>query len=288
MRNRPRYHFVLYKRASSVIYCFQEIKEYIISEEVIGMPRKARQISRTNIYHIMLRGINRQNIFEDEIDYRLFLRILKDTKEKSGIRIHAYCLMSNHVHLLLETGEEPLGDTLKHITIRYAYWYNQRYQRIGHLFQDRYKSERVETEAYFLTVLRYIIQNPMKAGLESKPGLYRWSSYIAYRKGTGSVTDQETALGYFAGREELLAYLKETNDDQAMDDTEPRYGISDDQARAVMEEVCQCKSVPDFQRLDKVARLRHVQAMKKAGVSLRQLALMTGISKSTISRWVEM
>ena len=114
----------------------------------------------------MLRGINQQDIFEDEDDYLRFLAIIRECKDISKFELYAYCLMTNHVHLLLKTGEEPLELIFKRIGSRYVYWYNLKYQRIGHLFQDRYKSEAVEDDAYFLTVLRYIMQNPMKAGME--------------------------------------------------------------------------------------------------------------------------
>ena len=95
--------------------------------------------------------------------------ILKECKEISGFEMYAFCLMTNHVHLLLRETDEPLEVVFKRIGSRYAYWYNNKYQRIGHLFQDRFKSENVEDDAYFLTVLRYIIQNPMKAGMEKEP-----------------------------------------------------------------------------------------------------------------------
>ena len=110
----------------------------------------------------MLRGINQQVIFEEDDDRRFFLHTLKKAKEASGFKLYAFCLMTNHVHLLIEPAEEPLEIVFKRIGTRYAGWYNRKYERVGHLFQDRYRSEKVETEQYFLTALRYIIQNPMK------------------------------------------------------------------------------------------------------------------------------
>ena len=97
-------------------------------------------------------------------------------------------------------------------------WYNRKYQRAGHLFQDRFRSENVETEQYYKTVLRYILQNPMKAGLEKRPGSYRWSSYLAYEKGRSLLTDTQYALDVFGSRETLLEYLAENNNDSVMDE----------------------------------------------------------------------
>ena len=126
------------------------------------MPRVAREKSKTGIYHIILRAVNRQIIFEEDEDAIKFLETLERYKETSGYEIYAYCLMGNHVHILLKEGKEDLGVTMRRIGASYVYWYNWKYERVGHLFQDRYKSEVVETEKYLLAVLRYIHQNPLK------------------------------------------------------------------------------------------------------------------------------
>ena len=99
------------------------------------MPRKARIVSATKIYHVMLRGVNQQLIFEDEEDFQYFITILSTCKEICGYKIFAYCLMSNHIHLLIEEGEEALAKIIKRICNRYVYWYNHKYDRIGHFFQ---------------------------------------------------------------------------------------------------------------------------------------------------------
>lgn len=126
------------------------------------MPRQARKKSESGIYHIMLRGINKQQIFEDDEDCQKYLQILKECKAVSEFKLFAYCLMGNHIHLLIQLGKEPIDLIFKRIGSRYVYWYNLKYRRTGHLFQDRYKSEPVEADSYFLTVVRYIHQNPPK------------------------------------------------------------------------------------------------------------------------------
>ena len=105
------------------------------------MPRQARKKSSSGIYHIMLRGINQQQIFEDSEDYNKFLQVLKDSKAISEFKIFAYCLMGNHIHLLIQEQKEPIEQIMKRIATRFVYWYNIKYQRVGHLFQDRFKSE---------------------------------------------------------------------------------------------------------------------------------------------------
>ena len=123
------------------------------------MPRHARELSNSGIYHIILRGINRQTIFNDDEDYQRFINTLKKYKTVSGYTLYAYCLMNNHIHILLRVGQEKLETILKRIAGSYVYWYNFKYNRIGHLFQDRFKSEPVDSDEYFLTVLKVTSKN---------------------------------------------------------------------------------------------------------------------------------
>lgn len=141
------------------------------------MPRAARKKSETKIYHVVLRGINRQTIFHDDEDYKRYLACLSEYQQISRPVFFAYCLMSNHIHLLLQETAEPLNVYFKRVGASFVYWYNQKYSRCGHLFQDRFKSEPVEDDEYFQTVFRYILQNPVKAGLCKKADSYKWSSH---------------------------------------------------------------------------------------------------------------
>ena len=129
------------------------------------MPRTARRLSNTGIYHIMVKGINRQPIFYEEEDYQRYLNTLGRTIDKSDAVILGYCLMNNHVHLLIQDCNNAIATVMKSIETSYAYWYNHKYERSGHVFQDRFKSENVEDDAYLMTVIRYIHQNPVKAGI---------------------------------------------------------------------------------------------------------------------------
>lgn len=113
----------------------------------------------------MLRGANRQEIFHDEEDHAQFLKILGRYKQKCKIQVYAWCLMGNHIHLLLKEGDEELAITMKRISVSYVWFYNWKYKTTGHLFQDRYRSENVESDRYLLAAVRYIHQNPVKAGL---------------------------------------------------------------------------------------------------------------------------
>jgi len=249
---------------------------------VIDMPRTARKASLSNIYHVMMRGVNRQAIFENDGDRLHFMSVLKECKEISGFRLHAFCLMPNHLHFLIEPAGEPLDLVFRRIGIRYAVWYNRKHQRAGHLFQDRFRSENVENDLYYMTVLRYILQNPMKAGLEPRLGTYRWSSYPAYAKGTGSITDTQYATELFGTRESLIDFVRMGNEDIVMDETDPEWPLQDDDAKKIMEQITGCSATEEFRRLDRQLRNEYIRRMYAEKLSIGQIARLAGFSKSTV------
>lgn len=133
------------------------------------MPREARKNSVSGVYHIILRGANKQEIFHDDDDRIKFLDTLRKYSQRFGVKIYAWCLMSNHVHLLLREGDESISITMKRIGVSFALYYNYKYMTTGHLFQDRFKSENVESTNYLLTVTRYIHQKPHKSSNRYPP-----------------------------------------------------------------------------------------------------------------------
>ncbi|CVK20869.1 transposase [Sporomusa sphaeroides] len=251
------------------------------------MPRQARVKSESGIYHLVLRGINKQNIFEDEEDRKRFLETLDFYKNKSGYLLYGFCLLDNHIHLLLKEQAESVSQAIKRISSSYVYWYNQKYERCGHLFQERFKSEAVETEEYFLVVLRYIHQNPLKAGITKHIRKYLWSSYQDYVKGSG-ITDIDFALDVFSTeRTKAVAlfkdYTSENNTDACLDYAEKV--VASDKAVMQCLQAMGLASISQLQQLPKEQRDETLRQMKTiAGTTIRQLARMTGISKSVIDR----
>ena len=138
---------------------------------------------------MMLRGINRQSIFEDDEDYIRFISLLRSLVQRfddngrplpTQCTIYAYCLMNNHIHLLVKEQTDSISTTIKRVAVSYAYYFNRKYSRNGHLFQDRFKSEPVNDMTYFVTLMKYIHQNPVKAELVDNIDNYRWSSWYEY------------------------------------------------------------------------------------------------------------
>jgi putative transposase len=131
------------------------------------------------IYHLTSRGNARQAIFLNDADRRLFLDMLGAVVERFNWRCHAYCLMGNHYHLLIETAEATLSRGMRELNGRYTQAFNRRHHRVGHLFQGRFKAILVERENYLLELCRYVVLNPLRAKMVTSPGRYQWSSYRA-------------------------------------------------------------------------------------------------------------
>jgi len=245
------------------------------------MPRQARRKSASGIYHIMLRGINQQVIFEDDDDGIKFIETLMTYKAICGYKIFAYCLMGNHCHLLIKAEKEDLVLIFKRIAGSYVYWYNWKYHRRGHLFQDRFKSEPVENDSYFLTVLRYIHQNPVKIGM--KIDGYRFSSYNDYINRDNSLVDIDFALSIM-GMERFAAFNNEKNDDKCLDYDEGEFRLSDSEAKAIIEKVSKCKDATAFQKLELTKRNKYIRKLREKGLSIRQISRLTGVSKGVVER----
>ena len=252
------------------------------------MPRRARNKSESGIYHIMLRGINRQSVFEDDEDREKFLQTLSECKGISNFLLFAYCIMGNHIHLLIKVEEEPLEQIFKRIGARYVYWYNWKYRRCGHLFQDRYKSEPVEDDSYFLTVLRYILQNPIKAELCQTLDEYKWSSYNDYKNGDG-ITDIDFGFNILSMekskvKEIFISYMNERNEDKCLELEERNKRITDDELKIIVENDFNIKPMMIQNEAREKMQGLLMKILEIEGVSTRQLARITGISTNIIWR----
>jgi putative transposase len=251
------------------------------------MPREARKKSNSGVYHIMLRGINKQTIFEEDDDRRRFIGTLKRYQETSNFILHGYCLMDNHIHLLLQETEESISEVLKRISSSYVYWYNLKYERSGHLFQERFKSENVESTASFLKVLRYIHQNPIKAGLAGNVFDCKWTSINEY-VGKVNLIDNNKVLHLFSPDQKIalelfIQYMGESNQDECLDD-DVKVRITDHEVLATLKNLG-VTNIALLQQMEKEKRDQAIASIKKMkGISLRQLSRVTGISKSVIQR----
>lgn len=251
------------------------------------MPRKPRRRSKSGFYHIMLRGSNRQIIFENDDDKYRFLLTLRDYADASKYNVFAYCLMDNHVHILLQELEDDISTAIKRISASYVFWFNKKYERCGHLFQERFKSEVVEGDNYLITVLRYIHQNPVKANLCKKPIDYKWTSYKEYVTRPDFV-ETNYCLNLFSPErvkaiDLFVKFMNEDNEDSCLEDDEFNRVTDADLIQKLYE--MGVRSIGEFQHYSRENRNEILKELKGInGVSVRQISRITGISKSLISK----
>ena len=263
------------------------------------MPRQARTASGTGIFHVMVRGINHQNIFEEAEDYYQFINTLDRMRyqyDDDGLRcgtnctLYAYCLMSNHVHLLIRERDESIGETIKRIASSYVYYYNHKYLRDGHLFKERFKSEPVNDMAYFTILLRYIHQNPLKAGIVENIKDYEYSSWCEYDgevEPVFRICDTETVLRRIPYAD-LEAWVNDPLPDDAHfldnDDEKPKFRLSDDQVWQQIIKIAGVTCSSDFQKLDKTKQREALGQLREMGASVRQLERLTGTFRLSENR----
>lgn len=248
------------------------------------MVRQRRLECESNMYHVVARGVGRQLIFEDDVDRFKFLEYLGELKE-SRVTLYAWCLMDNHVHLLVRAEIEVVSSAIGLLFGSYAQWFNLRHGRTGHLFQNRFDSECVESDSYFLSVIRYIHQNPLKAGMASSC-VYRWSSYAEYFE-RPRLCDTALALDMLGGCDGFRAFHETRKDDTCLDigmgRTKTR-GMSDSDALAIARKISGLDNLFDVASLDRDSRDGLLRRMCQAGLTIRQIERFTGISKSTVQR----
>lgn len=252
------------------------------------MPRQPRAKSASNIYHVVIRGADRQIIFEETKDYQKYIDLLQLYSLELHFDIYAYCLMSNHIHLLIHTPKCSTESIFRHLSTHYAGWFNMKYSRTGHVQQGRYHSEPVEDEEYLLTVVRYIHQNPTKAGLESWAGeSYPWTSIYEYLSGKSILVNINYVLSIFGDLQNFNFFHEQESVDTPLDIHPNKRRIPDDVARDIISEQTNCSNATEFQNLPLVTRNTYINILhKEKGISIRQLNRLTGIPKGVIDRIV--
>lgn len=168
-QNRVIYHsFILLFYLYSVFNFYQEV----------FMPRKARSLSQTNYFHVMVQGINRSYIFKKDDEAKEYISLLYKIKEDYKLDIITFCVMQNHVHILIKALKtEELGTFMKRVNLSYSIFYNKKYNRVGYVFRDRYKSQEINSITQLYICMRYIYNNPIKANLCTNPKDYPYLKY---------------------------------------------------------------------------------------------------------------
>lgn len=244
------------------------------------MPVMPRQISEFGYYHLILRGNGKQIIFEEPADYVHFLHNLKQYSSENKIIVNAFCLMENHVHLLVCDPEQNISMFMKRLAGNYALWFNRKYQRSGHLFERRYTSVPIESEDRLCTVFRYILNNPRDGGIAPTEE-YRWSSYNRYGN-PRSFVDTTVLVELLGSFEEYKAYLNEKYEDEDLGFQNRKR--DDDWAKEIMRKTLEIENGFVLQTYDLTTRNEAIRKLREMGLSIRQIERLTGISRGIIQR----
>lgn len=260
---------------------------------MIAVARQARSKSTTGIYHVMLRGNERRPVFIDDEDKHRFTEIILQKKQSSSCRLYAFCILDNHVHLVFQEVDQPLETLMKRIGVTYAAYFNKKYGRIGHVFQDRFRSEAIEDESYLLSAIRYVHNNPVK--LEGEFTInYPWSSYPWYmgnKQDTALLPEmietlnlfspnQQRALQLFSEfhlQEEPHQFLEVAATKSASETPEDLIAEFLRSRQWTVEDLCKKENLIVTADLIRVL-LTH------GGISGRQIAQLTGINREKVRR----
>jgi len=232
----------------------------------------------------MLRGINQTQLFYDAEDRQEFLNRVARLKADGAFGLLAYCLMGNHIHLLIQEKEESLSLSMKRLSLSYSYWFNAKYDRSGYLFQGRFKSEPVNDDAYLLAVFRYIHHNPLKIGER----IDSWTSYNDYLS-PSELIDSDLILSLFSddkaeARTHYRRYMSESLPEKCeMLDIESER-LSDRQAIEKIKQLGNIDSCNQVAEFDKEVRDKLLCSLKKERLSVRQISRLTGINRGIVQR----
>lgn len=244
------------------------------------MPRRARRMSISGYMHVIVRGIGKQILFESNADYVFYLKRLEQYCLETDVRVCAYCLMENHVHILVKGESESIALLMKKIGVCYSGYFNRKYSRVGHLFQDRYMSEPVDNEAYLLNVYRYILRNPEKAGI-CPAAKYAWSSYKYYEM-CPEFMEIGAIRNLLGSQKQYEKYIAKDDEDQCLEYETTKH--DDSWAMGKIRECLGIKSGTELQNFDKASRNIALKKLTGAGLSMRQIERLTGISRGVIKR----
>lgn len=247
----------------------------------------ADAIGRAEFYHITTRGNGRQILFERDDDRHAILRMLERQLNRTRVTVLAWCLMDNHIHLLLRDPHDELVSFMQGLLTSYARYFNGRTGHVGHVFQNRFGRSPISDMKYLLTAVRYIHLNPETAGIAVRDK-YRWSSFGEYA-GTRrlGITDTSVVIQELGSQAGFLEWsLNSQLDDEpwpALDRIRWRRGEELRAAAAALREMG-VNSPQQVKRLKGTGRKRALMALSRCGLSIRQIERVTGIGKSSIAR----
>jgi REP element-mobilizing transposase RayT len=252
--------------------------------------RAARKESDTGYYHIMTRGINKEYIFNNDFEKDMILRIfdekLQQKPENELFRIVAYCIMSNHLHMIVHSEKKALINIMKKVNITYAMSYNRKNNRVGALFQERYKSQVICDEKHLFGAIRYVHNNPLKARMVQDVKDYRWSSIVEYIEKRSYLIDpieKKLVLDRFHSNDDFLKFHTYEDDREHLELSEEIEEQREHKAQKIVEEYFLEKGINEKRHLRDKDELI-LRLLKESKLSNRKIAKLVEVSVSTVAR----
>ena len=253
------------------------------------MPRQARLQSPTGYYHIMMRGHNRESIFINKGDKQYFKDLLKEQIDEGLIDLSAYCIMDNHVHMVIKAELDNMAKAIKKISIKYAMNFNKVKNRLGYVFQGRYKSEAVADDKYLLQVIRYVHNNPVKAKMVGEPNAFKWSSYNEYIKSNMSsvvgISQRDYILEINNGVKNFIEFHKTEDDKEYLEISEDRDLYRLDKAQSIISTYFKEKGIFETKELNRnPVQMEEliISLLDNTELSQRKIATLLGIGHHTV------
>lgn len=253
------------------------------------LPRENRKLSQSDVYHIIWRGIDKQDIFYDDKDNRIFLKQLLEVKKKFKFQVFAYCLMYNHIHLVVRVQNGLISKIIQSLGIRYSQYFNKRYDRSGHLFENRFRSKNVENKQYLLELCRYVHRNPEKAGIATVEK-YRWSSYVEYME-KSKIVDTQVLLHYFDNKiDDFIDFTVNQKRDlfqETRESLEYEFinSLTDKDVKDIVLKKYNLNSINDLCQLEKSQKEDIILDLKNMpGINKTQLSRVIRVSRRIIER----
>lgn len=244
---------------------------FLLILEIIVMPRQRREYTTTGFYHIMMKGINKSFIFYSAKDKEHFLSKIF-LYAKPTTEVHAYCLLDDHIHLLLRSTD--ISKFIHRVATSYSQWFNAQYSRVGYLFHGRYKSEVIEGEKAYIRYLKYILKDPVRLGLCKRCSDYQWSSFKGYYiKRLG--IERSLVHKFFPNPTDFESFIDEVDESDSVD-YDPLIKLSDE----ILEQLIKIETKGINWNYLKDSELRNVllKLRKKCNTSMQQLSRVTKIS----------
>lgn len=238
------------------------------------MPRIARKDYKTNYFHIIVQGMNKEWIFKKEKYLKKYRELLLNNKEKYDIKILAYCIMNNHAHILIYCEKiEELSQYMKSVNTSYANYYNTIEERVGHVFRNRYEAEEINSERYLLNCIAYIHNNPVKAGMVKKASDYKYSSYNNYINKTGIINNTILKLVFGTSTNYLEQYRVIHKEEYIFKD--------------IVEDKRSAKEIIKEYEIEKNIKIKEIKQSEKYTIELTKKLKEEGLSINKISQIIE-